>query len=133
VSRPEADQNFGDQDFFADTDHDFRIRCTLPVVKTSHDERNEDTDGTIRNVIHSADAAQAQSLLGELWRHVEDVSVRLEKAERRMRRSSACDRREVSKLRADLYQTHHLIDALHRRFPETCPHQLPTGTAPDGA
>ncbi|MGW4099575.1 hypothetical protein [Mycobacterium sp. NPDC004974] len=82
---------------------------------------------------HSADTAQAQSLLGELWRHVEDVSTRLEKAERRKRRSSACDRREVSKLRADLYETHHLIDAIHRRFPETCPHRLHAETAPGGS
>ncbi|MFV8051614.1 hypothetical protein [Mycobacterium sp. 48b] len=77
----------------------------------------------------SADVAQAQHLLGELWRHVEDVSTLLEKAEQRKRRSSACDRREISKLRADLYQTHHLIDAIHRRFPETRPPHLQAGTA----
>lgn len=80
---------------------------------------------------HSADTAQAQSLLDELWRHVEDVSTRLEKAEQRKRRASACDRREVRTLRADLYETHHLIDAIHRRFPETCPHRE-AETAPGG-
>ncbi|MCV7064738.1 hypothetical protein H7H51_01760 [Mycolicibacterium farcinogenes] len=78
---------------------------------------------------HSADIAQAQLLLTELWRHVEDVSARLEKAERRMRRSSACDRREMSRLRADLYETHRLIDAIHRRFPETRPQRAPSDAA----
>ncbi|WKG01071.1 hypothetical protein [Mycolicibacterium sp. HK-90] len=78
---------------------------------------------------HSADIAQARYLLAELWRNVEDVSARLEKAERRMRRSSACDRREISRLRADLYETHRLIDAIHRRFPETRPHRVPSGSA----
>ncbi|MUL85391.1 MULTISPECIES: hypothetical protein [unclassified Mycolicibacterium] len=128
IGRTQPRQHFGHHQFFADPDHEFRIRWTRPVVKIFPSERNQHTSGTIRSVAHSADSAdiaQAQYLLAELWRHVEDVSMRLEKAERRMRRSTACDRREVSRLRSALYETHHLIDAIHHRFPETCPHRSP--------
>ncbi|WP_155926106.1 hypothetical protein [Mycolicibacterium sp. CBMA 234] len=70
----------------------------------------------MRSVIDSHDVAQAALLRAELWRHVEELSQRLEKAERREQRLSDWRRRESNQLRAELYETHHLIDALNRRF-----------------
>lgn len=63
------------------------------------------------------DVAQADRLRAELWRHVEEISQLLEQAERRERRLSDWRHRESHRLRAELYETHHLIDALNRRFP----------------
>lgn len=72
---------------------------------------------TMRYMPDSHDRAQAAQLRVELWRHVEEVSERLEQAERRERRRSDWSRRESHRLRTELYETHHLIDALNRRFP----------------
>jgi hypothetical protein len=68
-------------------------------------------------VVDSHDIAQAARLRAELWRHVEDVSHRLELAERREQRLADWSHRQSRRLRAELYETHHLIDALNRRFP----------------
>jgi len=70
-------------------------------------------------------AAQARILLRALYEQVSDVSDKLERVERRRRRTSARgaahDHRQQSELRRDLYEAHRLIDGLHRRFPETLP------------
>ncbi|MEZ0053116.1 hypothetical protein ABIA30_004143 [Mycobacterium sp. MAA66] len=63
------------------------------------------------------DIAQAAHFRAELWRHVEEISERLEKTERRERRLSDWSHRHSRQMRAELYQAHHLIDALDRRFP----------------
>jgi hypothetical protein len=68
------------------------------------------------------DVAQAAQLHAELWRHVEELSQRLERAEHRARRPR--ELRHCHALRAELYETHHLIDALNRRFPSL--HQTAT-------
>ncbi len=78
---------------------------------------------------------QARRLLSELYGHVEDVSRKLEAADERNQRSRARGnpRKDpiASVLRRDLYETHRLIDGLHRRFPATAP--TPTRTvAQDG-
>ncbi|WP_418003265.1 hypothetical protein ACNO8X_25555 [Mycobacterium sp. PDNC021] len=62
------------------------------------------------------DVAQTDRLRAELWRHVEEISRLLERAERRERRLSDWGHRQSRRLRAELYETHHLIDALNRRF-----------------
>jgi hypothetical protein len=66
----------------------------------------------------SRDVAQAAHLRAELWRHVEELSAQLEKAERRERRLSARSHRQSRQMRAELYTAHHLIDALNHRFPD---------------
>lgn len=77
--------------------------------------------GPHRATIHAMDdfrdVAQAGRLRADLWRHVGEISQLLEQAERRERRLSDWSHRQSRRLRADLYETHHLIDALNRRFP----------------
>jgi hypothetical protein len=62
-------------------------------------------------------------LHAELWEQIEAISRRLEAAEARAKTVSAsrarCSRRLAAQLRRDLYDAHHLIDGLHRRFPQT--------------
>jgi hypothetical protein len=76
-----------------------------------------------------AGAAQARLLLTELYEQIHEISRKLETAEMRGLRVSARgathDRREQSQLRRDLYEAHHLVDGLHRRFPETLPPRQP--------
>ncbi len=76
-------------------------------------------DATIRAVTDSHDIAQATRLRAELWRQVEEISLELEQAERRERRLSDWRHRTSHRLRTELYEAHHLIDALNRRFPAT--------------
>ncbi|MEX3656039.1 hypothetical protein ABFW14_04640 [Mycolicibacterium fortuitum] len=77
------------------------------------------------------DIAQAARLRTELWRHIEDISQRLEKAERREHRLADWSHRRSRELREELYHAHHLIDALDRRFPLNTHHdihtEIPTG------
>ncbi|CAM5727892.1 hypothetical protein MAUB1S_11793 [Mycolicibacterium aubagnense] len=68
-------------------------------------------------MIDSPDVAQAAHLRAELWRQVEEISLELEHAERRERRLSDWRHRTSRRLRTELYEAHHLIDALNRRFP----------------
>jgi hypothetical protein len=72
-----------------------------------------------------AGVAQARLLLTALYAQITEISRKLETAEMRGLRVSARgalhDRREQSQLRRDLYEAHHLVDGLHRRFPETLP------------
>jgi predicted nucleic acid-binding Zn-ribbon protein len=76
-------------------------------------------------MIEDVGVAQARILLRELHEQVSDVSLKLERMERRGHRTSvrgaASDRRQQSELRRELYEAHRLIDGLHRRFPETLP------------
>jgi hypothetical protein len=76
-------------------------------------------------MVEDAGVAQARALLRELYEHVAAISHKLGAAERRHPRTSARgathDRRHLLALRAELYETHRLIDGLHRRFPETVP------------
>ena len=69
-------------------------------------------------------SAQARKLLGEMYGHVA-VSRKLEAADERNGRARArgMTRKDpiANVLRRDLYETHRLIDGLHRRFPETAP------------
>lgn len=78
-----------------------------------------------RVVEEDADTAQARELLHALYAHVDDVSDRLEAVERKSvrahGRSESVVRREAAGLRRELYETHRLIDGLHRRFPVTRP------------
>ena len=78
-------------------------------------------DTNIRHATGSHDIAQAAHLRAELWRHVEELSEQLEKAERRERRLADWSHRRSHQMRAELYTAHHLIDALNRRFPDTEP------------
>lgn len=71
----------------------------------------------MRRVTDSHDIAQAARLRAELWRQVEEISRELEQTERRERRLSDWRRRKSRGLRSELYEAHHLIDALNRRFP----------------
>ncbi|MUL75701.1 hypothetical protein [Mycolicibacterium sp. CBMA 226] len=71
----------------------------------------------MRLVIDSHDIAQAARLRAELWRQVEEISQELEQTERRERRLPDWSRRKSRGLRSELYEVHHLIDALNRRFP----------------
>ena len=76
-------------------------------------------------VDHSA-IAQAQELLRALHEYVHAVSDKLEAAERRNRRAHGRGtvphhHRRAAELRRDLSEARGLIDALHRRFPETSP------------
>ncbi len=65
--------------------------------------------------------AQARQLLRELSHQVTAIRQKLDKAERRHRRTSArgsmIDRRQVAGLRQELGEAHRLIEALHRRYP----------------
>ena len=74
-------------------------------------------------MVDDVGVAQARLLLAALYEQVAKISHRLESAELRGLRTSTrgahYDRREQSGLRRDLYEAHHLIDGLHRRFPET--------------
>lgn len=72
----------------------------------------------MRRVIQSPDIAQASRLRVELWRHVEEISQRLELAERKERRLSDWSHRQSRQMRAELYEAHRLIDALNCRFPD---------------
>ncbi len=65
----------------------------------------------------SHDIAQAARLRAELWRQVEEISLELEQAERRERRLSDWRHRTSRRLRTELYEAHHLIDALNRADP----------------
>ncbi len=80
--------------------------------------RRGPNSATIHAMEDFHDVAQADRLRAELWRHVEEISHLLELAERRERRLSDWSHRQSRRLRAELYETHHLIDALNRRFPE---------------
>jgi hypothetical protein len=74
-------------------------------------------------MVDDAGAAQARELLRAMYRYVADISHKLETAERRHRRTSLRgamqDHRQLLCLRRELYEAHHLIDGLHRRYPET--------------
>lgn len=73
-------------------------------------------------MVEDAGAAQARALIRELRDHVEVISRKIEKCERRRQvsvRGEAHGRRIQSALRRELYETHRLIDGLHRRYPET--------------
>lgn len=76
-------------------------------------------------MVYDVGTEQARRLLSELYGHVEDVSRKLEAADERNQRSRARGnpRKDpiASVLRRDLYETHRLIDGLHRRFPATAP------------
>jgi hypothetical protein len=76
-------------------------------------------------VAEDAGVAQARKLLDELYRHVADVSRKLEAADLRNQRARmrGTTRKDpiASVLRRDLYETHRLIDGLHRRYPATDP------------
>jgi hypothetical protein len=76
-------------------------------------------------MVEDAGCAQALALLRELYDQVDDVSRKIEVAERRGCRASirgaAQDRRHQSALRRELYEVHRLIDALHTRYPQTAP------------
>jgi hypothetical protein len=76
-------------------------------------------------VLEDVGSAQARKLLGELYGHVAEVSRKLEAADERNQRARArgTTRKDpvANILRRDLYETHRLIDGLHRRFPETAP------------
>ena len=78
-----------------------------------------------RVVEEDADTAQARELLQTLYAHVDEVSDKLEAAEQKTLRahgrSESLVRREAASLRRELYETHRLIDGLHRRFPATRP------------
>jgi hypothetical protein len=79
-------------------------------------------------VIDDADTAQARELLQSLHTHVDEVSKKVESAEIRTRRAqghaAVVARRRVATLRRELYETHRLIDGLHRRFPDTRPRRI---------
>ena len=72
-----------------------------------------------------ADTAQARELLHCLYMQVDEISLKLEAAEKKGRytntRSQIFARREATSLRQQLYEAHRLIDGLHRRFPATWP------------
>jgi hypothetical protein len=74
-------------------------------------------------MIEDANESQARMLLAALYEHVAQISRRIESAERRCPptsiRGSALHHRQQSQLRRELYEAHHLIDGLHRRFPKT--------------
>jgi hypothetical protein len=76
-------------------------------------------------MIEDAGCAQALALLHELYEQVDNVSRRIEIAERQGCRASirgaAQDRRHHSALRGELYEVHRLIDGLHRRYPQAAP------------
>lgn len=76
-------------------------------------------------MVEDAGAAQARALLREMHEQVFEISRKLETAERRHRRTSirgaSQDRRQLAALRRELYEVHHMIDGLHRRYPETLP------------
>lgn len=77
---------------------------------------------TSRECDHSAvdafpDAAQADRLRADLWRLVDELSEQVEQAECKERRLSDWSHRRSRSMRAQLYEAHHLIDALNRRFP----------------
>jgi hypothetical protein len=76
-------------------------------------------------VIDDANTAQARELLQSLQGHVDEISKKVESAERRVRRvqghAAVMARRRVAGLRNELYETHRLIDGLHRRFPNARP------------
>jgi hypothetical protein len=77
-------------------------------------------------MVDDAGAAQARALLKELDDHVDHISRKIDIVERRHRRAVsvrgvAHNHRQRSHLRSELYEAHRLIDALHRRYPETLP------------
>ena len=76
-------------------------------------------------MVEDADTAQARELLHTLYAHVDEISDKLEAAERKSRRAhgrgGSLVRREAAGLRRELYETHRLIDGLHGRFPVTRP------------
>lgn len=84
-------------------------------------------------MVEDAGAAQARALLREMHEQVFEISRKLEHVERRHRRTStrgaSLDRRQLAALRRELYEAHHIIDGLHRRFPETMPVQRRTCSA----
>ncbi|WP_234802588.1 hypothetical protein [Mycobacteroides salmoniphilum] len=72
-----------------------------------------------------ASLAQARVLLASLYEHINEVSQSMAKTEEWMRLPTrhpvALRRRQqrVHELRKDLYEAHHLVTGLHRRFPAT--------------
>jgi hypothetical protein len=76
-------------------------------------------------VIDDPDTAQALALLQSLHAHVDEISRKVESAERRSRRvqghAASVARRRAASLRQELYEAHRLIDGIHRRFPDTRP------------
>ena len=89
-------------------------------------------------MVDDAGCAQALALLRELYQQVDDVSSRIEAAERRGGRASvrgaAQDRRHQAALRRELYEVHRLIDGLHKRYPQTTPRpeRTPVGVSGPG-
>jgi hypothetical protein len=78
--------------------------------------------------------AQARLLLANLWEHVGETSRKIEAAEARLRRTTPKSgphtqfTRHVEQLRRELYETHRLIDGIHRRFPASAVvHRQSTG------
>jgi hypothetical protein len=71
------------------------------------------------------DLAQARLLLASLWEHVGDTSRKIEAVEARVQSMTpgtgphVQHRRQAEMLRRELYETHRLIEGLHRRFPHT--------------
>ncbi|MCX2710451.1 hypothetical protein [Mycolicibacterium sp. J2] len=69
------------------------------------------------------DIAQARLLLAALWEQVEEISRKIEAAEGRIERAHGGPhmrhhRSRAAQLRHELYQAHHMIDRLGRRFPQ---------------
>jgi predicted RNase H-like nuclease (RuvC/YqgF family) len=79
-------------------------------------------------VIDDADTAQARELLESLDAHVDQISKKVESAERRTQsvqgHAAVMARRRVASLRHELYEAHRLIDGLHRRFPDARPRRI---------
>jgi hypothetical protein len=80
----------------------------------------EDLDAAV-----DPDVAQARLLLASLWESVGDTSRRIEVAEAQVRRMTPRTgqhtqyRQHAEALRRELYETHRLIDGIHRRFPHS--------------
>src|SRR5690242_13342777 len=95
-----------------------RQRPTGPSISSTC-IRSHSRDAKMQGVPERRQAGQAEQLRAELWRHVEELSRSLEHAERRERRVSDWSCRQSRQMRTELYQAHHMIDALNRRFPAT--------------
>jgi Mg2+ and Co2+ transporter CorA len=71
----------------------------------------------------NADLAQAQMLMRLLQDEINEVSDKIEAAERRARQPHQYGHgqlvRSIAQLRRQLYEAHRLVDGLHRRFPAT--------------
>jgi Mg2+ and Co2+ transporter CorA len=70
-----------------------------------------------------ADLAQARMLMSLLDSEIDEISDKIEAAERRARLRHLYGHgqlvRSIAQLRRQLYEAHRLVDGLHRRFPAT--------------